>query len=71
MLTSIDAVVDALGGTAAVASLAGVGVSAVSNWKTRGKIPADKFLIFDGALEKLNTRADRALFAFEPAGQDA
>jgi hypothetical protein len=67
MLGSIDDVISTLGGTAKVAGLCGVGQSAVSNWRTRGRIPAEKFLIFDGALEKLNVRADPALFGFEPA----
>lgn len=67
MIDTIDAVVETLGGPATTASIAGVGVSAVSNWKKRGAIPADKFLIIDGALGKLNTRADPALFGFEPA----
>lgn len=64
MLTSIDAVVEKLGGPSAVASMAGVRVSAVSNWKARGRIPADKFLIVDRELASRNTSADPALFGF-------
>lgn len=66
MLDAIDDVIEALGGVAKVAALCGVGPSAVSNWKARGRIPPEKFFIFDRALAPLNTRADPALFGFEP-----
>lgn len=69
MLTSVDALIDALGGTSKVADMAGVGLSAVSNWKARGRIPSEKFMIFDAALGSLNTRADPSLFGFEEARQ--
>lgn len=64
MLKSIDAVIEAVGGVTAAASLAGVSLPAVSNWKARGHIPADKFMIFDRELESRNMRADPALFGF-------
>jgi DNA-binding transcriptional regulator YdaS (Cro superfamily) len=66
MLNSVDDVVDALGGTASVASLLGVGPSAVSNWRARGKIPEDNFLLVRDAL-KANGRgeADPSVFGFK------
>lgn len=67
MLTSVDAIVTALGGTTAVASLAGVSLPAVSNWKVRGRIPTDKFMIFDRALADRELRADPAVFGFDAA----
>lgn len=67
MLRTIDAVIDALGGANKVASLCGVGFTAVSNWKSRGRIPAEKFMIFSAALDHLGLRADPALFGFETA----
>lgn len=67
MLRTIDAVIDALGGAAKVAALCGVGFTAVSNWKSRGKIPAEKFLIFSEALKRAGKTVDPSLFGFEPA----
>lgn len=46
MLRSVEKFVDALGGSAAVAEIAGVGASAVSNWKANGEIPAEYFFLF-------------------------
>jgi hypothetical protein len=38
---SVDALIDELGGTAAVAGAVGVDAPVVSNWRARGRIPAD------------------------------
>lgn len=65
MIESVDAVIDAVGGTSAASRLAGVGLSAVSNWKSRGRIPAEKFKIFERALARLGTHADPKLFGFD------
>ena len=43
MLSTVDDVIEALGGTAAAADLAGVKPPAVSNWRERGRIAQDKF----------------------------
>jgi hypothetical protein len=59
MLRSVEEFVDALGGSGAAAGIAGVGASAVSNWKAHGFIPAEYFLRFARAA------ADRGL-AFDP-----
>jgi hypothetical protein len=50
MLNSVDEVVDAVGGTTAAAKLARVGLSAVSNWRANGKIPAEYFWLFEAEL---------------------
>jgi len=50
MLNSVDDVIDALGGPAGTAEVAGVGVSAVSNWRARGKISQQKFILIKEAL---------------------
>ena len=68
MLGTIDEVIGALGGNAKVATLCAVGLSAVSNWRSRGRFPAEKFMIFSAALAEIEKRADPALFGFEPAG---
>jgi hypothetical protein len=49
MLTSVDAIVEALGGPAATAAILDVVPSAISNWKRRG-IPPGSFLLLEKAL---------------------
>jgi hypothetical protein len=65
MIRSVDELVSELGGNKAVADIASVGPSAVSNWRTRGFIPADKFRLFEEELAKRNMVADREIFGFE------
>jgi hypothetical protein len=65
MLRSVEELVDALGGSAAAAELAGVGASAVSNWKTNGVIPAEYFLIFSAECARREIRFDRRVFGFK------
>lgn len=71
MLTTVDAVIETLGGTSAVADLAGVRLSAVSNWKARGRIPSEKFLKLSTALLAKGVQAAPELFGFEAAGSHA
>lgn len=71
MLTTVEAVVEALGGTTAAASTAGVGASAVSNWLERGKIAPDKFLLIREALAAVGKEADPCVFAFKPVEESA
>lgn len=67
MLSTIDSVIEAVGGAAAVTALTGVGAPGQSNWKARGFIPSDLFLIFEDALRKAGKSADPALFGFKAA----
>ena len=67
MFETVGDIIDALGGTRAVATLTGFGSSAVSNWRSRGRIPAELYLVFSEALAALNKRADPALFGMTPA----
>ena len=68
MLHSVDDVVDALGGTASVATLLGVGPSAVSNWRSRRKIPEENFLLVRDALAASGKgEVDPAVFGFKEA----
>jgi DNA-binding transcriptional regulator YdaS (Cro superfamily) len=71
MLKSVEAVVEALGGNAATADLAGVGISAVSNWKTRRAIPAENFLTFSRALARMGKKVDPTVFGFKDAEAEA
>lgn len=63
-LSTIEAVIDAVGGTSAAASIAGVAPGAVSNWKARGRIPAEFFFVFASRLEREGQSVDRDLFGF-------
>jgi hypothetical protein len=65
MLNSVDAVIEALGGNTSAASLASVGASAVSNWRARGEIPPENFLLFRDALKALGKEIDPAVFGFK------
>jgi len=67
MLDSIDEVIEALGGPTAVAALAGVGASAVSNWRKRGRISQGSFMIVRDALAALGKEASPAVFGFKEA----
>lgn len=67
MLTTVEAVVEALGGTAATAAAVGVGASAVSNWLERGKIAPGKFLLVREALLAVGKDVDPCVFAFAAA----
>lgn len=65
MLTDVDTVIETLGGTAAVAGLAGVTSPAVSNWRERGKITADKFLLISEALKAKGVEVSPSVFGFK------
>lgn len=64
MLTSVDAVIDALGGTAEVARLTRRQPSAVSNWKTRRFIPPEYLMTVSDALSAVGKAADPCVFGF-------
>lgn len=68
MLKSPSEVIDALGGSSALAVVLGVGQTAVSNWRSRGAIPPEYFLTITEALTGLGKVADPAVFGFKPAG---
>ena len=65
MLETVDAVVDALGGTQKTAEWASVGPSAVSNWLSRKQIPSDKFWTITGALGAAGKTVAPAVFGFK------
>ena len=74
MLNSVDEVIEAVGGDAAACSLAGVGPSAISNWRARGKIAQDNFVLFRDALAAKGKEAAPGVFGFkvsEPVGSPA
>jgi DNA-binding transcriptional regulator YdaS (Cro superfamily) len=67
MLKTVEAVIEAVGGDAEAAKLAGVRASAVSNWKARGRIASGRMMVFTGALAALGKEADPAVFGMTPA----
>lgn len=67
MLTTVDDVIEALGGTAAAAGLTGVTPPAVSNWRERGKIATDKFPLIREALAAKGKEASLSVFGFKPS----
>lgn len=72
MIVSVDEVIEELGGNSEVAALTGVRSPAVSNWRSRGRIPAELFLIFSEALKGKGKEADPSLFGMtRAAGAEA
>lgn len=65
MIVSVEQLVDALGGTSAAAELMAVDKRVVSNWKARGRVPAEYFLSLIGALANLGEEADPAIFGMK------
>lgn len=65
MLNTVDEIIDFLGGTGAVAQLAGLGPSAVSMWRTSGKIPAAFYFVIRDALALRRKKAPISLFGFK------
>jgi hypothetical protein len=67
MLNSVDEVVKALGGNAAVASLTGVTIPAVHNWLKRGRISQGRFMIIRDELASSGQEAAPSVFGFKEA----
>lgn len=67
ILETVGEVVEAVGGTFEAAKLAGITPPGVSNWRTRGRIPPEKSMIFAEALKPLGKLASPDVFGFEPA----
>lgn len=65
VLETVDEVVEAVGGTADAAKLAGITPPGVSNWLSRGRIPPAKSMIFADALKPLGKIASPDVFGFE------
>ena len=65
MLCTVADVIDALGGPSEAAKIAGVGRTAVSNWKIRDeRIPPEYFVVFSKVLEKRGKRPALSVFGF-------
>ena len=64
MISTVDSVIDALGGTFEASKRLGVTPPAISNWKARGIIPADRYLAVTAALKVTNKSVDPRVFGF-------
>lgn len=70
VLNSVAEIVEAVGGPAAAAALAGVETtSAVSNWKARGQIPPEHFFAFGRAVKDAGKQVNPAVFGFAGASE--
>lgn len=70
-LHSIDAVIDALGGTKKVAKLTGRTAAAVSNWRNAGKFPSNTYLLLKAALGDRSGDPPDALWTMKEPDQVA
>lgn len=68
-LTNAGLVIDALGGTAAVAKLTNSKPTAVSNWRERG-LPPDTFVVLTSALMTVGCWAPLALWGMQPPNHE-
>lgn len=64
-LQTVDLVIDACGGTAAVAALTGRSPQAVSNWRAEQKLPPKTFLIFELQLRQIGAIAPPKLWGID------
>lgn len=70
-LTSVDEVIDGLGGTFAVARIPALGTTpqAVSNWRKAERIPAKKYLVLTAQLRQRGFNAPASLFGIPEAAE--
>jgi hypothetical protein len=56
-------IIDALGGTSAVADLTGSSATAVSNWRAVNRLPSNTYLVIKDALARLGRAAPDHLWS--------
>jgi hypothetical protein len=71
-LNSVDEVIAELGGPTAAARISALGVSAqaVSNWRMRKRLPAEKYLVVSSELRQRGFSAPASLFGIPGGGVD-
>lgn len=65
MLTTVEAVLEALGGGTAVGRITGQTPQTVHNWKRAGRIPPGYFLVLCLALENVGKRVAPEVFGMK------
>lgn len=71
-LTTVEQVIEALGGTAATARLLGAKMTAVSNWKhVYKRFPPRTFVLINGELKRLGKRAPASLWGMAEPNEAA
>lgn len=63
-LSTVDSVIEAMGGTKAVAALFGRTDPAVSNWRKDGQFPPYTFDVIENELRKIGKTAPRSLWTW-------
>lgn len=71
ILKSASDVIDALGGTAAMARLTSRRMQSVSNWRAEGRLPAETFLVVGRALEDIGKSAPPSIWGIAAAPEPA
>lgn len=70
-LTTTAAVMEALGGTTAVAELTNRKVSAASNWQSFPTFPSNTYVVMKAALEAKGKRAPDSLWGMTASAESA
>ena len=70
-LTTVDEVIDALGGTSETAKLVGRNSQAVSNWRARKQIPPETFVVLSAELRSRALSAPVSLWGMVEPKADA
>jgi DNA-binding transcriptional regulator YdaS (Cro superfamily) len=70
-LQSVSAVIDALGGPSALALRVGLTQQAVSQWRARDSIPADKYLLLQAELKRRGLTAPPSLWGIAEPNEAA
>lgn len=64
-ISTVDGVIDALGGTGETARITDRSDQAVSNWRAQKRLPANTFPIIKNKLKKLGFRAPLSLWGIK------
>ena len=70
-LACADDVIDALGGTAETARITGRSQQAISNWRARGSLPPETYLVMQAALAEIGLEAPPAVWRMDAPSSQA
>ena len=70
-LSSVEAVIEALGGAREMATRLGLKANTVGNWPLRGRIPPEHFLAVTEALKASGRIPDPQVFGMKPPAEAA